>query len=106
MYIVPVHKIWYTFSIYRVNSVVACTEAFAEWQESGSAVYKATVAMIIHLDSITLGLLYAEPTAPPNVFSAFDNLPAPLIIAVPPRIGTVNRLSQILASASSSAPML
>jgi hypothetical protein len=49
--------------------------------------------------------LYAEPTVPSNVFAAFDKLPAPLAVGVPPTVGTVDTLSQILASTSSSEPM-
>jgi hypothetical protein len=105
MYTVPVHKIWYTVSVYSSDNAVACIEAFAKWQETASSDSKATVAMIIGLDSITLGFLYAEPEAPPNIFAAFDDLPSPLAVAVPPTTGTVNILSQILASTSSSEPM-
>lgn len=61
--------------------------------------------MIIGLDSITIGLLYAETTVPSGVFAAFDNFPAPLAVAIPPTNGTVNTLTQILASTSSSEPM-
>ncbi|CAN9482313.1 unnamed protein product [Alternaria alternata] len=105
MYTVPVHKIWYTVSVYSSDNAVACIDAFAKWQETASSDSKATVAMIIGLESITLGFLYAEPEAPPNIFAAFDNLPSPLVVAVPPTTGTVNILSQILASTSSSEPM-
>jgi hypothetical protein len=105
MYTVPVHKLWYTVSVYSANDAYACIDAFAEWQKSASSDTKATVAMIIGLDSITLGFLYAEPTVPSNVFAAFDELPAPLAVGVPPTVGTVDTLSQILASTSSSEPM-
>ncbi|KAL1792962.1 hypothetical protein ACET3X_009469 [Alternaria dauci] len=105
MYTVPVHKIWYTVSAYSADNAVACIDAFADWQQTASSDTKATVAMIIGLDVITLGFLYAEPEAAPGVFAAFDSLPAPLAVAVPPTTGTVNILSQILASTSSSEPM-
>lgn len=105
MYTVPVHKIWYTVSAYSADNAVACIDAFADWQQTASSDTKATVAMIIGLDVITLGFLYAEPEAPAGVFAAFDSLPAPLAVAVPPTTGTVNILSQILASTSSSEPM-
>ncbi|KAH3948470.1 hypothetical protein HBI56_121770 [Parastagonospora nodorum] len=105
MYTVPIHKIWYTVSVYSANDAEACIEAFADWQKSASSDPKATVAMIIRLDIITLGFLYAEPTAPSNLFTAFDNLPAPLAVAIPPTTGTGHSLSQILASTSSPEPM-
>jgi hypothetical protein len=105
MYTNPVHEIWYTVSVYKVEDAEACIDAFTEWQKTGSSDLKSTVAMIIGLDSITLGLLYAETTVPLNVFAAFDNLPEPLAVAVPPTTGTVNTLTQILATTSSSDPM-
>jgi hypothetical protein len=105
MYTNPVHEIWYTVSVYSAEDAEACIDAFTEWQKTGSSDLKSTVAMIIGLDSITLGLFYAETTVPSDVFAAFDNLPEPLAVAVPPTNGTVNTLTQILAATSSSAPM-
>lgn len=61
--------------------------------------------MIIGLDSITLGLLYANTTPPADVFAPFNKLPAPLAVAVPPTNGTVKSLTEILASTSSPDPM-
>lgn len=105
MYTIPVHDIWYTVSAYSSNDAYACIDAFTEWQKTGSSDTKSTVAMIIGLDSITLGLLYSETTVPSGVFAAFDKLPAPLAVAVPPTNGTVKTLTEILASTSSSEPM-
>jgi hypothetical protein len=104
MYTNPVHDIWYTVSVYSAEHAEACIDAFTAWQRDSSDL-NSTVAFIIGLDTITVGFLYAKIEVPPGVFSAFDALPEPLAVAVPPTIGTIHSLTQILASTSSSDPM-
>jgi hypothetical protein len=106
LYTIPVHKIWYTLSIYPADQADACIDAFTEWQKASSPDPKATVAMIIRLDVVTVGLLYsAETSAPPPVFEPFNRLPPPLMVAVPPTNGTVHSLTQILAASADPTPM-
>lgn len=100
----PVHGIWYTVNMYGIEHAEACIDAFAEWQKSSSDL-NSTVAFIIGLDMFTVGFLYAETAVPAGVFSAFDALPEPLAVAIPPTIDTIHSLTQILASTSSSDPM-
>lgn len=104
LYTIPVHDIWYQVSIYTSDQAHACIDAFTEWQNNGSSDLKSTVAMIIGLDSITVGLLYSKPTTLPAVFEPFNKL-TPALVAVPPTNGTVVSLTQILASTSSTDPM-
>lgn len=104
MYANPVHEIWYTVSVYSAEHAEACIDAFTEWQKS-SLDLNSTVAFIIGLDTITVGFLYAETVAPSGAFAAFDNLPEPLAVAIPPTTGTIHALTQILASTSSLDPM-
>ncbi|KAF2876999.1 hypothetical protein BDV95DRAFT_589646 [Massariosphaeria phaeospora] len=104
MYTIPVHDIWYQVSIYTPDQAYACIDAFTEWQIKGSSDLKSTVAMIIGLDSITVGLLYSKTTVPPAVFEPFNKL-TPALVAVPPTNGTILSLTQILASTSSTDPM-
>lgn len=105
MYTVPVHDIWYTVSVYNADDASVCIDAFTKWQEDASSDTNSTVAMIIGLDIITIGLLYSETAVPKNVFAAFDKLPTPLAVAVPPTIGTVHSLTQKSAATSSLEPM-
>lgn len=104
VYANPVHGIWYTVNVYGVEHAEACIDAFAEWQKS-SFDLNSTVAFIIGLDTITVGFLYAQTTIPSGVFAAFESLPEPLAVAIPPTTGTIHSLTQILASTSSSDPM-
>ncbi|KAF2744284.1 Glucooligosaccharide oxidase [Sporormia fimetaria CBS 119925] len=99
------NKIWYTVSIYGVDQANACIDAFTQWQKTASSDLKSTVALIIGLDTITLGFLYSQPTVPSSAFAAFSNLPPPLVVAVPPTQGTVNSLTQILGASSSPEPL-
>jgi len=105
LHTVPAHGIWHTVSVYSSNDAHVCIEAFAEWQRKCSSDLKSTIGMIIGLESVTIVLLYSSTTVPSDVFSPFDSLPAPLVVAVPPTNGTVNSLTQISASTSPSDPM-
>lgn len=105
MYTIPVHEMWYKVSLYHPNDAEACIDAFTEWQKTSSPDTKSTVGLIIGLESITVGLFYADATVSSSVFAAFDKLPAPLAVAIPPGSGTLNTLSQILASVSATDPM-
>ncbi|KAK6204021.1 hypothetical protein LQW54_008594 [Pestalotiopsis sp. IQ-011] len=103
---VPARNIWYQVAIYSVDQAPAILEAFAEWQTSGAADVKSTVALIINLDSIILGLLYAEPSEQePGAFTSFDSLPEPLMFALPATNGTVAGLTDFLGSAFSAEPL-
>ncbi|KAF2710660.1 FAD linked oxidase-like protein [Pleomassaria siparia CBS 279.74] len=104
IFTIPVHDIWYQVSIYTADQANACIDAFTEWQLEGSSDLKSTVAMIIGLDTITVGLLYSTTTASPNVFEPFNKL-TPAVVAVPATNGTVHSFTQILASTSSTDPM-
>ena len=50
-------------------------------------------------------MLYAITTSPTNIFAPFNKLPRPLVVGIPPTNGTVNTVTQILASTSSPDPM-
>ncbi|KAF2688556.1 FAD linked oxidase-like protein [Lentithecium fluviatile CBS 122367] len=104
LYTIPVHDIWYSVSIYTPDQAYACIDAFTEWQKKGSSDLKSTVAMIIGLETITLGLLYSKTSTSPAAFEPFNKI-TPAVVAVPPTNGTVLSLTQILASTSSSVPM-
>jgi hypothetical protein len=101
---VPVHSVSCSVSIYAPDQAHACIDAFTEWQMKSPSDPKATVAMIINLQGVTIGLLYSEPSASPAVFEPFDKL-TPVAVAVPPMNGTVLSLVQISAAMSSTAPM-
>lgn len=104
MYTIPVHDISFSISIYTPDQAHACIDAFAEWQTTGASDLKATVTMIIGLESITVGLLYSNTSPTSDVFEPFNKL-TPVVVPVPTTNGTVLSLTQILASTSSTAPM-
>ncbi|KAF7594710.1 hypothetical protein BBP40_008603 [Aspergillus hancockii] len=103
LYSIPVNNIWYQMGIYQIEQVPSIFEAFAEWQNNSSDV-RATVALIVSLDIVTLGLIYSEPSSQqPTCFAPFSDIPA-ITYAVPPTNGTVLALTQILGAAASSYP--
>ncbi|KAJ9271769.1 CAZyme family AA7 [Paecilomyces variotii] len=103
IYSIPVHDIWYQIGIYQIEQVHSIFQAFAEWQNDFSDV-KATVALIVSLDVVTLGLIYSEPCSEqPACFAPFNDIPA-VTQAIPPTNGTVLTLTQILGAAASSCP--
>jgi hypothetical protein len=104
LFTIPVHDVWYQVSVYAPDQANACIDAFTEWQMNGSSDLKSTVAMIIGLDAITVGLLYSKTSVNSEVFEPFNKL-TPLVVAVPPTNGTIHSLTQILASTSSTDPM-
>jgi hypothetical protein len=83
--------------MFSPDKAPALLDAFAVWQSSSDT--KASVALVISLDAIVVGLVYLQPTEKPSVFQSFYNIP-PLLIAVPPTNGTVLALSQITAASS------
>lgn len=103
LYTVPVHDIWYQVTVHTPDQVPAILEAFTEWQKTRASDLKSTIALIIGLDIITLGLLYSAPNPPSNVFTPLDAIPAATVV-VPPTNGTVLSLTQILGSTFPTEP--
>ena len=103
LYTIPVRDIWYQVAIYMPDQVPAILDAFAEWQEKGASDVKSTVALIIGLESTTVGLIYSAPVDMPKAFDPFYDIP-PATVAVPPTNGTVWSLTQILGITFSNVP--
>ncbi|KAL9115567.1 MAG: hypothetical protein Q9187_007280 [Circinaria calcarea] len=97
LYTIPVKNIWYQVEIYTTDQVPALLDAFAQWQENGALDVKSTVALIVGLQSTTLGLIYSAPAMKPAAFAPFYDIPA-AVVAVPPTNGTVLSLTQILGT--------
>lgn len=83
-------------SYYIQDQVPDVLDAFAEWQTSGASVdNKSTVAMVISLDSVVVGLLYSQPTATqPAAFAPFHDL-NPAEVAVAGSNGTITELMEL-----------
>lgn len=101
----PIRNIWYEVSIYSNDQVDNILRAFATWQENeGATDLKSTVALIIGLESTTLGMIYSQPSeSTPAAFAPFAHIPA-MNRAVPATNGTVLSLTTILGSTFSNAP--
>lgn len=104
LYTIPVKNIWYQVAIYTPDQAPAILDAFAEWQEKGASDLKSTVALIVTLETVTVGLIYSAPAEKPAAFDSFYDIPA-VAVAVPPTNGTVLSLTQILASTFPNTPM-
>ncbi|TVY40960.1 Bifunctional solanapyrone synthase [Lachnellula cervina] len=98
---VPVGQIWYQVTVYSVDQAHEVLDAFVEWQNNGASDVKSTVALIMGLQSITVGLIYSEPTEQPSAFAPFYSLTA-LAVAVPGTIGTNGSLTILLGMSASS----
>ena len=103
LYTIPVRNIWYQVAIYTPDQVPTILDAFAEWQVKGASDVKSTVALIIGLESTTIGLIYSSPTDKPEAFDPFYTIP-PATVAVPATNGTVWSLTQILGTTFSNVP--
>ncbi|TVY91044.1 Bifunctional solanapyrone synthase, partial [Lachnellula willkommii] len=97
LYTVPVYEIWGQIMIYAASQALDVLKAFDEWQLDGASDVKSSIALDISLDSITIGLVYAEPANLPSVFAPFYNL-APLEIAVPNFNTTFSAVNTILGA--------
>lgn len=97
------YEIWGQIQIYAPSQALDVLAAFDEWQLNGASDVKSSIALSIGLDSITVGLTYAEPANLPSVFSPFYNLP-PVVIAVPNFNTTFAIVNQILASSFPTNP--
>ncbi len=103
LYTIPVKAVWYQVAIYTADQVPAILDAFAQWQTKGASDLKSTVALIIGLETTTLGLIYSAAADKPAAFAPFYDL-VPLVVAVPPTNGTVKTLTDILGSTFSEVP--
>ncbi|KAH9992264.1 FAD-binding domain-containing protein [Xylariaceae sp. FL0662B] len=101
LYTVPVRDIWHQWAIYPVDQAVAILEALVQWQKEGASDTKSTVALIIGLDNIILGLVYSTPADRPSAFAPFYKLQPPLMFPVPATNGTVKSLTDFLSNAFS-----
>ncbi|KAF5027020.1 hypothetical protein F66182_895 [Fusarium sp. NRRL 66182] len=104
LYTVPTYLVWGQISIHSTEQAYELIEAFDEWQNNGASDTKSTVALSIGLDSITVGLTYAEPVSePPEAFEPFYNI-EPLQVAVPPSNLTFHFVNQIIGAGDPTGP--
>lgn len=96
-------NIWYQVAVYTSQQVPAILDAFAQWQNDGASDVKSTVALIIGLETTTLGLIYSAAAEKPKAFAPFYDL-IPAMVAVPPTNGTVKSLTDILGTTFSNLP--
>ncbi|KAI4122337.1 MAG: hypothetical protein LQ338_005876 [Usnochroma carphineum] len=87
-----------------ILGVPTILDAFAQWQEKGASDLKSTVALIIGLETTTVGLIYSEPAEKPAAFAPFYGIPS-AAVAVPATNGTVLSLTQILGTTFSNEPL-
>jgi FAD/FMN-containing dehydrogenase len=103
LYTIPVYNIWYEVFAYSPNQVPDVLDAFADWQKNGASDVKSTVAMVISLDTVTVGLLYSEPISQaPAAFSSFYNI-KPAQSLLPGVNGTVTTLMTMFGNSDSTA---
>lgn len=96
-------SVWYQVAVYTTSQVPAILDAFAQWQNNGASDVKSTVALIIGLESTTIGLIYSAAAKKPTAFAPFYGL-TPAAVAVPPTNGTVKSLTDILGTTFSNLP--
>jgi len=65
---IPIKNIWYQLNVHSLEQAPALLETFADWQKSPDD--KGSVAMIISLTSIVVGLIYSKPVEKPGKSSA------------------------------------
>lgn len=89
--------------MYTTDQVPALLYAFAEWPKNGAPDLKSTVALIIGLETTTLGLIYSAAAYKPAAFAPFYGL-TPVAVAVPATNGTVKSITDILGTTFSNLP--
>ncbi|KAF2657849.1 FAD-binding domain-containing protein [Lophiostoma macrostomum CBS 122681] len=102
LYTIPVRDIWYQVTIHSNDQVSVILDAFVEWQQNGAKDSQSTVALIIGVETITLGLFYATQTPSLEVFAPFKGISS-VSVAVPATNGTVLELTKILSATSMSS---
>ncbi|EED12004.1 6-hydroxy-D-nicotine oxidase, putative [Talaromyces stipitatus ATCC 10500] len=104
LYTIPVYNLWFEVLYYTPDQVPDVLDAFAEWQTNGASVdNKSTVAMVISLDSVVVGLLYSQPTATqPAAFAPFYDL-NPAEVALAGSNGTITELMELFGETGSTA---
>ncbi|KAI1119977.1 FAD-binding domain-containing protein [Nemania abortiva] len=105
LYTVPVRDIWYRWDVYAVDQAEVILDAMAQWQCEGASDLKSTVAFIMSLDSVVVGLIYSAPADNnPDAFTPFYKI-QPTAALVPPINGTVKTLTDFLANTFSNEPL-
>ncbi|KAI1392017.1 FAD-binding domain-containing protein [Hypoxylon trugodes] len=105
LYTIPVRDIWYRWDMYAVDQAPAVLDAMVKWQNEGASDLKSTVALIIGLDGVVVGLIYSAPANQPSAFAPFHELPTPVAAIVPPLNGTVKTLTDFLSNTFSDQPL-
>lgn len=104
VYSAPVRNIWYNVTVYPNSEISAVFDAMVQWQNNGAVTdTMGTVALIAGLDTVEVGLIYAEPTYKPASFAPFYNL-SNGIVAIPPTNGTLSGVTTILGA--SETPLI
>ncbi|KAI9687377.1 MAG: hypothetical protein M1822_002420 [Bathelium mastoideum] len=103
LYTVPIKNIWYEVQTYTPDHADAVLDAFTQWQNDGASDVRGTIALVMGLESLTVGLLYSIPAERPACFSPFYDLSG-AVTAIPPTNGTVNTVTQILGTVFSKVP--
>ncbi|KAK4185136.1 hypothetical protein QBC35DRAFT_504349 [Podospora australis] len=105
LYALPVSTIWAQINVYAPAQVPALIIAFDDWQVNGPVSdVKGNADLIISLDFAVLILVYSEPVSKPSkIFDPFFAL-EPIATALPAANLTLKQLSDIVESASSTAP--
>ncbi|KAJ8131493.1 hypothetical protein O1611_g2129 [Lasiodiplodia mahajangana] len=104
LYTVPVRNIWYRWDAYSVDKAEAILDAMVKWQREGASDLKSTVALIMSLDSVGVGLIYSAPADNPSVFAPFFEI-QPMAAVISPTNGTVKALTDFLANTFSHEPL-
>lgn len=102
---IPVNDVWYQINVYTPEQVPALLAAVAEYQATGGTTDpKGSLSLIVGLQSITMGLIYGEPSENPP--STFDPIYAitPAAVAIPASNGTFATINTIAGSLISTAP--
>lgn len=104
LHTIPVKDISYQVTLYSSDQASTILDAFAQWQDNEASDIKSTVALIMGIDTVTVGLIYSAPVEKPVTFAPFYDLP-PGTVAVRSTVGTVLRLTQILGAKFQTEPM-
>ncbi|KAK8040185.1 FAD-binding domain-containing protein [Apiospora rasikravindrae] len=100
---IPANELWYALTTYPSSHAEEVLDAMARWQLHGAHDLRASVQLVMGLDSIIVLLCYSEVASHPASFEPFYRLPGGQVV-IPPTNSTFHSLMEMIGEAFASTP--
>ncbi|KAK7996415.1 hypothetical protein PG989_004455 [Apiospora arundinis] len=100
---IPTNEMWYSLTIYPSGHAEEVLDVMARWQLGGAHDLKASIQLVLGLDSIIVLLCYSEVASLPVSFKPFYELPDGQVV-LPPTNSTFHSLMKMIGETFGAQP--